>query len=500
MLDVIRKGQRWLTAIFVVGIGSVFVVFIGIGSPLQPAGDSVLTVGPYKIGAQEFLRTRQSMEQRFRDALGDSFDPNKLSDTIDANTAAELQQRAILALEAEDLGLTVAKEEVERELLAYAGLRDASGNFSHEAYEDWIYREFGSERLFRDQQRRSTLADKLVLVLYARAYVSEHEARDAALDNLEAVKLAFPVIDGSGEEVERDEAAVAAYLTSNKADVVALYEERRDEFDVPEQTLARHILVQVPPEATEEEVRELEALARAHRQRIVDGEDFAVVAAEVSDDAGSAANGGSLGWFRRGQMVPEFDEAAFALALGALSEPVKTGYGFHLIEVQERKAAEQRTLQQVQHDLAFELLAKQTRRERAQARADQVAAAVRAGATLETAARDAELTLERTGWLKRRADGFVPGLGATPELLNVAFTLAAGESSDRVFAVGDRLALVQVLERQSPDPEQIEPTLEAQRQRLEQQKRMALINTWTRQRRAELVDRGELAVNLNSLN
>ena len=59
---------------------------------------------------------------------------------------------------------------------------------------------------------------------------------------------------------------------------------------------------------------------------------------------------------------------------------------------------------------------------------------------------------------------------------------------------------VQVLERQSPDPEQIEPTLEAQRQRLEQQKRMALINTWTRQRRAELVDRGELAVNLNSLN
>ena len=135
MLDVIRKGQRWLTAIFVVGIGGVFAVFSGVGSPLKPAGDSVMTVGRHKIGAQEFLRTRQSMEERFRQAFGDSFDPNKLSDAIDANTAAELQQRAILALEAEDLGLTVAKEEVERELLAYDGLRDASGNFSREAFE-----------------------------------------------------------------------------------------------------------------------------------------------------------------------------------------------------------------------------------------------------------------------------------------------------------------------------------------------------------------------------
>ena len=110
LLDVIRRGQRWLTALFVVGIGSVFVVFIGVGSPLQPSGNSILTVGPYQIGIQEFLRTRQSMEQRYQNAFGDSFDANKLSDTIRANTAQELQQRAILALDAEEIGLTVAKQ------------------------------------------------------------------------------------------------------------------------------------------------------------------------------------------------------------------------------------------------------------------------------------------------------------------------------------------------------------------------------------------------------
>jgi peptidyl-prolyl cis-trans isomerase D len=500
MLDVIRRGRRWLTALFVVGIGGVFAVFIGVGSPLQPGGDSIITVGQHQIGIQEFLRTRQSTEQRYQDAFGDSFDADKFSDMINFNTAMELQQRAILALEAEEIGLTVAKEEVEREILTYAGLRDESGNFSREAYENWIYREFGSERLFREQQRRGVLSGKLARLLFRQAYVSEQEARDAVVGSLEEVKLAFPVLDGRGEEVERDEAAVAAFLASNEAEVVALYEKRRDQFDVPEQALARHILVQVPPEASDADVTELESLARSYRQRIVDGEDFAVLATEVSDDAGSATNGGSLGWFRRGQMTPEFDEAAFTLALGALSEPVKTTYGFHLIEVQERKAAEHKTLEQVQGDLAFELLEKETRRERVRALADQLAAAVHAGSTLESAARDAELTLERTDWLKRRPDGFVPRLGASPELLNAAFTLEPNESSDRVFTVGDKLTLIQVLERRKPDPDEVEPQVEVQRQLLEQQKRSTLIEDWINQRQATLTDNGELIVNLDSLN
>ena len=84
--------------------------------------------------------------------------------------------------------------------------------------------------------------------------------------------------------------------------------------------------------------------------------------------------------------------------------------------------------------------------------------------------------------------------------MSVAFTLEPGESSARIFEVGNRLTLVQVLERQTPDAEQIEPTLEAQRKLLEQQKRSALIETWTDHRRSELADNGELSVNLNTLN
>ena len=81
------------------------------------------------------------------------------------------------------------------------------------------------------------------------------------------------------------------------------------------------------------------ALAEELRQRILDGEDFAELAQEYSDDPGSGVNGGDLGWFGHGAMVPSFEETAFALAVGEVSEPVESQFGWHLIEVTERDDA-----------------------------------------------------------------------------------------------------------------------------------------------------------------
>lgn len=115
------------------------------------------------------------------------------------------------------------------------------------------------------------------------------------------------------------------------------------EFDTTqEQAHVKQILAPIAPQAPPIEKAEADALGKIleARARIEAGESFAEVAKEVSEDPGSAPNGGDLGWFGRGQMVPEFEEAAFALDVGELSQPVKTDFGYHLILVDEINTAE----------------------------------------------------------------------------------------------------------------------------------------------------------------
>jgi peptidyl-prolyl cis-trans isomerase C len=128
----------------------------------------------------------------------------------------------------------------------------------------------------------------------------------------------------------------------DEADVRKYYEAHKAEF---EQVHARHILIRmqgsaVPIKPGQKDLTEAEALAKAQdlRKRIQAGEEFAGLAKQESDDAGSGANGGDLGFFRRGQMVPAFEQAAFALQPGELSEPVKSQFGYHLIKVEAKES------------------------------------------------------------------------------------------------------------------------------------------------------------------
>lgn len=499
MLDVIRRGQRWVTAIFVVGIGGVFVFYLGGGGGIQRGGDTLIQVGEIRIDNYEFGRFRDQQEERYREALGDQFDARKYRDTLDDLTSRLLVERAIMALEAEALGLSVPKKELERQILEIGGFRDSTGRFDKQAFDNWVGQTYGSERAFREQQGRSVLVTKLVRVIRAQAVISDGEVRTALKRKLEGIRIATTVLDTSEalEGYERDEEAIAAVLATRVEDVAALFEARQDEFDVPEQTRARHILVRVPPNADEATRAELEAKARAALQRILDGEDFAAVAEEVSEDPGSKANGGDLGFFKRGQMVPAFDAVAFELEPGAVSELVKTNFGYHIIRVEERKAAQLRTFEDVKQDLAFDLLSGEAARDATLAQAARIADAVRGGQSLEAATRAEDRTLNRSGWLRRRPDGYVPGLGAAPELMAVAFTLEAGQSSDRTFKIGDQLALVQVLERQEADPDEVEQQLQAERERLRNQKMTRLLETWVNERRKQLAKEGELAVNMD---
>src|SRR5205085_6292297 len=119
------------------------------------------------------------------------------------------------------------------------------------------------------------------------------------------------------------------------------FDEHKSEF---EQVKARHILVRfkgspVPLDAGKKDLTEEEALAKAQdlRKKLLAGEDYAKLAKEGSDAKGSGANGGDLGFFKKGQMVPAFEQAALAQPIGQVSEPVKTTFGYHLIKVEGKE-------------------------------------------------------------------------------------------------------------------------------------------------------------------
>jgi foldase protein PrsA len=107
----------------------------------------------------------------------------------------------------------------------------------------------------------------------------------------------------------------------------AYFDENKDSLGEAEQVKASHILV------------EDEAVAKEIKQKLADGADFAELAKEYSTDEGSKENGGELGFFARGTMVTEFEDAAFTLPINQISEPVKSDYGYHIIIVEEKKEA-----------------------------------------------------------------------------------------------------------------------------------------------------------------
>ena len=183
---------------------------------------------------------------------------------------------------------------------------------------------------------RKQFADNVV-----RVFVLANDAKRRKIDDTPSYKtqLMF-TINNLLAGLDYKELGKESKVTED--DVRKYYDAHKSEY---EEVAARHILIRVqgspmPVRPGQKELPEAEALAKAQelRKKIVDGADFAKLAETESDDTGSAANGGSLGTFRHGQMVPSFDQAAFALKVGEISEPVKSQYGYHIIKVESHQS------------------------------------------------------------------------------------------------------------------------------------------------------------------
>lgn len=151
---------------------------------------------------------------------------------------------------------------------------------------------------------------------------------------------------------EAIQAAVGDAAAVSDEEVEKFYQENKDKFQQPAGVRASHILIRVPADASDADKAAKRAQLEALQARVKNGEDFAALASEFSEDPGSKPRGGDLGFFQRGRMVPEFDEAVFALKPNEVSDIVTTQFGYHLIKLTDQQAARELSFDEVRERIA----------------------------------------------------------------------------------------------------------------------------------------------------
>lgn len=193
------------------------------------------------------------------------------------------------------------------------------------------------------------------------------------------------------------------------------YNANRAEFAIEPQARAQHILIKIDEDTNEVQAREkIEAL----RKQAQSG-DFSALAKKNSEDEGSKAKGGDLGFFTKGKMVPEFERAAFTQKIGEVGEPIRSPFGFHIVKVLERKEGGERPLEQVRTEIAQKLVATETYESEMQAL--EAALAKNDNAAVDAQLKKLGIQWDETGFFDLNAD-MIPKL-QSPEASRVAFTL-----------------------------------------------------------------------------
>ena len=239
----------------------------------------------------------------------------ELDAAVQALTAQMARRgREISPRDSSQLEHDVLEELVGRELLLQEGSKHVPADVDQktQAQIELVKKQFGGEERFKEALAETGITPEE----YARR-VHDNEIVQDAIEHLvdKEVKI-------TPEEIK------------------SFYDKNPDQFRRSETVRASHILIRVPPGASDEVKKEKRAQIEAARALVKSGEKFADVARKVSEDPGSAAKGGDLGFFPRGAMVPEFDAAAFSLKTNELSDVITTQFGYHLLLVTDRRPAE----------------------------------------------------------------------------------------------------------------------------------------------------------------
>ena len=488
MLLAIRERIMGVVGWVILGILFVAFAFFGLNSYLQGnAANYAAAVNDQEISLARHQRAYQQLRTRMADMLGQNFDVAQLNeDILKANALQQLINEELLLQAADAEGYAASNQLVAAQInaigafkedgifsktlyervLGYQGIRPQ--NFEHSLKQEIIANQY------RDGIRRTAAATAAGL---SQAFVLEGQQRRFNYIVLPLQSFGDPleITDQDIEDyyashsdafmtaervkvqyLELDVSTLDPGIDVDEQTVQELYNEQAAKYVTPEERHARHILVRLLPDADEAATAAALEKAQGIVARLDAGESFEDLAKELSDDPGSATNGGDLGFFGRGVMAPEFETAVFELQQGERSQAVKTPFGFHIIELVEIKPEVAAPLAEVRDQLVDQLLA-EARADIFYERSETLSSLTfEQPDSLQGAAAALELDIRESDWISRKGG---TGIASNSAIVETAFSedvLLNGNNSAAIEIAPDHVVVMRMLEHQQAAQQPLE--------------------------------------------
>ena len=475
MLQTIRdKFTGWIAIVFIGLLALTLVISFGNMEQTPLQDNVVITVNDKEITLFEFQEEFSNKLAEFQDLLGDEV-PEVLEQTIKESAGEDLIIRVLLLDYLSNNGYRVSPEYV-AELIRTNESFQLGGVFIRENYEAILASQGVSVDQFENDLRLQLEINQLRRGLIETAFMTNAEFTQFIELQMQERSGQVLIIDSSRfkdqvnvdpSEVndyyqnnidlfQSDEELDVEYLEINIEDVAQqvqfsgdeirdYYKNNLDRFVSNEERKSSHILVAIDEDTTDEQAAKL----IKEIQTKLETETFEELAKQYSDDPGSAAQGGDLGWAETGLFVPEFESALFSMNVGDTSEVVKTDFGYHLIRMDDIKPGQQQAFEDIEYELELEysrLLAEEELFELADQMADLT---LQSYNELSTVAEKMSLKKSNLDAFTRTGSTF---LHQDPEMVNILFSpgsIELGENTP-LFQIGDSVIVARAKAHRLP--------------------------------------------------
>lgn len=505
MLLAIRERVMGIVGWFILGILFIAFAFFGLNSYLgSDAASYAASVNGVEISTRQEDAAYQNLRNRLEDTMGSTLDPDMINEAqLRKSALGQLINEELLFQEAFGGGFAASDQQLAAQISSMRVFK-SNGKFSKQRYELALSNQGMTPSEFEGQLRRNIMSAQFRSGIVKTAAPTTEELELAyrlqgqqrrfsylilpvsGFNDL--VKIEAPDVEQyyetHGQEYMSPERVKVQYLEleaaklkvgaePSEAELRSLYNEESGRFTTGEERHARHILVTFQG-TDEESIGKTTSKAAEIVKRLDAGEAFDAVAREASEDPGSASSGGDLGFFGRGIMAAEFEKAVFDMQVGDRSEPVRSSYGLHIIELLGIKPETVKPFEDVRESLADQLLSEERGDlffEQAEVLANL---AFEHPDTLQEAASVLGLQIRESDWISADEG---PGIGEHAVVVEAAFSedvLLGGNNSNTVEVGEDHILVLRVSDHQKPAQKSFEDVGDIIRQRLQDERARAL--------------------------